>query len=267
MEFNRYAWQARERWSLHLPDSCWRVCADQEDVALEVRYYLKLIKNPANCGVFCYNNGSRLIFSEIWAYLFVILCIMNIEIISHPFSCIEKDKLSRIFIVLGVLTLILMFTLNSINSQLSNKTAPMGIVSFELAGTLENSQNIMAGWGEDGKTYAALSLGLDYLFLVAYASFLSLGCLLVTNKLTNTGKLIITGILLSWSQFLAGFLDGIENWALIQLLFHSQNEFYPMLAKYCAIPKFVIIGCGILYIVTMLLFSLLSNLIKKETSS
>ena len=192
---------------------------------------------------------------------------MNIENISHPFSSIEKDKLSRIFIVLGVLTLILMFTLNSINSQLSNKTAPMGIVSFELAGTMEHSQRIMAGWGEDGKTYAALSLGLDYLFLVSYASFLSLGCVLATNRLTNTGKLLIAGILLSWSQFLAGLLDGVENWALIQFLFQSQNEFYPMLAKYCAIPKFVIIGCGILYIFTMLLFSLLSNLIKKETSS
>ena len=66
---------------------------------------------------------------------------------------------------------------------------------------------------------------------------------------------------------MAGLLDGIENWALIQLLFSTQNEFYPALAKYCAVPKFLILGCGILYIVTMLLFSLLSNLIKKETSS
>ena len=161
---------------------------------------------------------------------------MNIENISHPFSSIEKDKLTRIFIVLGVLTLILMITLNSINSQLSNKTAPMGIVSFELAGTMEHSQKIIAGWGEDGKTYAALSLGLDYLFLVSYASFLSLGCVLVTNRLTNTGKLIIAGSLLSWSQLIAGLLDGIENWALIQLLFSTQNEFYPALAKYCAVP-------------------------------
>ena len=77
------------------------------------------------------------------------------------------------------------------------------------------------------------------------------------------GKLIIAGILLSWSQLIAGLLDGIENLALIQLLFHSQNDFYPALAKYCAITKFIIIGCGILYIFTMLLFSLLSNLIKK----
>ena len=87
---------------------------------------------------------------------------MNIENISHPFSSIEKDKLSRIFIVLGVLTLILMFTLNSINNQLLNKTSPMGIVSFELAGTLEHSQKIIAEWGENGRTGHGRNDGTTY---------------------------------------------------------------------------------------------------------
>ena len=37
MECYRHAWQTSKRWSIPLPDSCWGVCADEEDGAVEVR--------------------------------------------------------------------------------------------------------------------------------------------------------------------------------------------------------------------------------------
>ena len=55
--------------------------------------------------------------------------------------------------------------------------------------------------------------------------------------------------LLSWAVFLAAILDIIENIALVNILFGPLVSPWPEIARWCAIPKFVLIFIGIVYVI------------------
>jgi hypothetical protein len=142
---------------------------------------------------------------------------------------------------MGVLTIL--------GIPLKTENAPLGIVSFEFARDLSQAQHMIASWGQDGQAYAALNLGVDYLFLVLYASCLALGCAMVADNVTRHRSVLSRiGITLSWAQFGAGGLDAVENAALIHILFGSIQPVWPALARWCAFLKFVIVLAGLGYI-------------------
>ncbi len=137
-----------------------------------------------------------------------------------------------------------------IGDPLKSAAAPSGIVSFELAGDLATAQGMVASWSPTARVFAGLSLGLDYLFMAAYASAIALGCVLVARGLAaRAGFLATAGIVLAWGQFLAAILDATENYALIQVLLGSKDALWPALSWWCAVPKFAIIGVGLLYVI------------------
>jgi len=43
-------------------------------------------------------------------------------------------------------------------------------------------------------------------------------------------------------------LDSIENYALIRVLLGSQQELWPRMALWCAVPKFLIVAVGLVYV-------------------
>ena len=94
----------------------------------------------------------------------------------HPFDFIPPGWWPRFFWPLLGLTILLMFVMGVTGSPLTTEAAPYGVVSFELAGSVENAQNIMNSWDADAELRAAFGLGLDYLFMVSYASTIAFGC-------------------------------------------------------------------------------------------
>jgi hypothetical protein len=163
--------------------------------------------------------------------------------------CIPRSRQAHVFFLLLGLTLVLMISLQVIGGPLQTNAAPSGIVSYELAGNLVNARNMLDSWGSEGQVFAALSLGLDYLFLVAYSVTIALGCRIVVGNLhPRFAPLIRLGLLLSWAQFLAALLDALENYALIRVLLGSENALWPPTALWSAVPKFALVGLGILYI-------------------
>jgi len=140
-----------------------------------------------------------------------------------------------------------------IDKHLQTDAAPCGIVSFECAKTLDQSILMLNSWDAEAKVYAALSLGIDYLYLLAYGSFLSLSILLLASKLPP-------GFLKKWAKIaalmivLAALLDAVENYALIQLLTDVPSQSMTSLAYYCAAVKFSLIGVGIFYLLAVLIF-------------
>jgi hypothetical protein len=167
----------------------------------------------------------------------------------HPFVWLSASGQKRGFIVLLALTLAVMVSLNALGRPLNTEAAPSGIVSFELAGRLSVAQRMVESWGQRGQVYAGLNLGLDYLFMVAYSSCISLGCVLVARRLSRRINFLSSGgVLLAWTQFVAALLDAVENYALIRILLGSQQELWPAVARWCAMPKFLIVGAGLLYV-------------------
>lgn len=165
----------------------------------------------------------------------------------HPFTWWSLKAQQRAFIVLFITAILWAFLMIDVGTPLDDSGA--SIIDFELAGDLRSSQDIVDTWEEkEIKIYAALSLGLDYLFLVLYGAATALGCTLIAGKLGGRIKVLATiGIWLAWAALLAALLDAIENAALVQLLFGSQSTFLPVIAKWTAYVKFGLILPGLAY--------------------
>jgi hypothetical protein len=167
----------------------------------------------------------------------------------HPFEWISPSAQKRVFWVLLVLTLFMMATLRVLDVPLKTEIAPSGIVSFEFAGELSHARRMVESWGQKGQIAAGLSLGLDYLFLLAYAGSIGMGCVLVSRSVSKQAKrLSNVGVFLAWVLLLAALLDAVENYALIRVLLGSQLDFWPKIAAWCAVPKFVLVAAGLAYI-------------------
>ena len=102
---------------------------------------------------------------------------------ADPFQFLPKKNRKSIFFISGLVTLILLITLLKINQPLINTNAPFGIITFELSEDLNSSVSILESWGSNNKIYAALSLGLDFVFIIFYALFLSLVCFKLSEGL------------------------------------------------------------------------------------
>lgn len=168
-----------------------------------------------------------------------------------PFKWLSESAQRPALLVFFLLSGTLLTGMHALDQRLITEAAPRGIVSFELAGSIEKAGQILKEWGPPGKARATLSLGLDYLFLFVYALFISLSCVRIARYFKfKYAFLAVWGVGLGWAQFLAALLDAIENLALINLAFGSQRESWPIIAKWCALVKFGIVGAGLLYILT-----------------
>lgn len=168
--------------------------------------------------------------------------------IRHPFEWLSLPAQKRAWIGLLILTLAVMGGLRRLDRPLRTEAASGGIISFEFAGTLEQARAMLASWGSQGRIHAGVSLGLDYLFLVLYSSGIALGCVLVGQWLAIWSRhALLIGTLLAWGQLGAALLDGTENYALVQLLLGTEQAIWPLVAWWCAAPKFMIVVMGMLY--------------------
>ena len=179
-----------------------------------------------------------------------------------PFKWLPESAQRSALLILFLLSVTLLAGMHSLDQTMITDVSPRGIVSFELAGNVKQAKQILREWGPEGKVYAALSLGLDYLFLIVYALFISLACVLIARYFNlRIAFLAIWGFVLGWGQFFAALLDAIENLALINLILYSQREFWPIIARWCAIVKFGIVGAGLFYILTGTLFILIMKVL------
>jgi hypothetical protein len=178
----------------------------------------------------------------------------------HPFEWLSGPAQKRAFLPLLALTLVVMASLQGLGGPLQTAAAPLGIVSFEFAGTLPAARTMLESWGTAGRVYAGLNLGLDYLFIVAYATTIGLGCVLVARSLAARFRVLYPlGAVLAWALLAAGLLDALENVALIRILLGSPSTAWPAVARWCAIPKFLVVAVGLAYVLVGTVVALASR--------
>jgi hypothetical protein len=182
-----------------------------------------------------------------------------------PFSWWSPGAQKLAFALLTPLAILCAFIMTQIGQPLVEAGA--NIVEFELAGTLSSAQAILQMWRGEGQLYAALSLGLDYLFLLLYGSAISLGCVLVTRFLQDRVRWLATiGSWLAWGMIAAALLDAIENAALIRLLLGGQESWLAPVARWCALPKFGLVFLGLIYVLLVGIPGLLLSLRQRLTT-
>jgi hypothetical protein len=171
-----------------------------------------------------------------------------------PYHAISPLSRRRLFWVLLIVTLFLMVAMNTAGAGLVNESAPYGIISFELAGSVEKAGAILTSWDRTAEISAAFNLGLDYLFMLAYAASIGLGCTLAGEAMARRGwPLAGLGAWLAWGLILAAICDGLENWALMGVLNSLPGPGmlwygWPSLARSSALIKFGLVFAGVIYL-------------------
>ena len=157
----------------------------------------------------------------------------------------------KLFLLSGILTVFLLIIISIVDQPLKTEYAPNGIISFELAKNFETAKNIVSSWKGKPELFAAFSLGIDFLFLVAYSIFLYLLIVKIANKIkVRSQALWRFGMFLAYAQFFAALFDATENTFLILFLFGLQNPSFPFFAYVFSTVKFLIALLGIVYILT-----------------
>ncbi len=157
----------------------------------------------------------------------------------------------RLFVVSLIASLSLMVILQAVDGPLRTAAAPQGIVSFELAGTAEQAAAIVQSWDILARMHAGLSLGLDYLFMLAYATAFMLACLWAATRWSAAWARWL-GQALAWAMPVAAVADAIENAALWRTL-HEPVAPWPALARSMALIKFGLLAAALLFVVLTLL--------------
>ena len=97
--------------------------------------------------------------------------------------------------------------------------------------------------------HASLALDLDYPFLVAFASCLSLACVHLARRCSQRFAILSTlGIVLSMVALATAPFDDLENYALIRMLLGARLAFWPIAAFWAAVLKFLLIGLCLIYL-------------------
>lgn len=177
----------------------------------------------------------------------------------------SKNRKKIAFTALLVTTLAILGIMRIADDHLKNDLAPAGIVSLEFAADPESAQDIIQSWEGSPSFWAGFSMGMDFLFLAAYSATIAWGCLLVGKRLSNRWPLVkSTSHLVAAAVLVAGGLDIIENIALIKLIAGSTNAALPVIAIWCAVPKFLLVLIGVIYLLAGLV---ISRLIRKQATS
>ena len=149
----------------------------------------------------------------------------------HPFLWLNPRSLPRLLAVLTLLLLALSAWLLALDQTLVSEQVPQGIISFELAGNIDNSARILAAWGAPQREQAMFIQGLDNLYLLVYPTWLALALTLLAGGLGGRSLVL-----------LAIPLDLAENYALLVQLRHGASNFWAALAMICAVPKFGLVA-------------------------
>jgi hypothetical protein len=152
-------------------------------------------------------------------------------------------KPHHVLVLLAILNVVVIAVMQSFGESL----LPYTIVAFEFASTPERAHQMVNVWQQNGVLDAVYFLiGFDYLFMLTYSTFLWLACMQLAKY--TQGKITVALAGVAWMQPLAAILDAIENLALFQIIEGSHKTHWPLLAAWCAGPKFAMAGVGLLAI-------------------
>jgi hypothetical protein len=154
----------------------------------------------------------------------------------------------RGLIAAGIATVILFLAMAPADGRMRDTGGP-GVVPFELTGGQQRADEILAEWGEDGQDAARESLWIDFGFLLAYGTFLTLALAAVRDlagKRAWRRLAAIGGVAVSFGAVGAAF-DALENICLL-LTLEGAGSAFPLLATIFAACKFVFLAAAIAYL-------------------
>jgi hypothetical protein len=154
----------------------------------------------------------------------------------------------RIIVFLLIGTLFFFLSLRFQGKELAKPYAPMGIVDFELATTVKQTQHLLYEWKDDGliKTIRNNIL-LDFLFIPFYVLLFYTLCGSISVRLHSTPANL--GVLLAFFSLIAGIFDVFENVLMLLAYVGVYNFITTLMTAIFAGLKFILLGLSLLYVV------------------
>jgi hypothetical protein len=152
----------------------------------------------------------------------------------------------------GVATVALLLAMSPAENRMTDTGGP-GMIPFELTGGQHRAGEILAEWGDAGQDAARESLWIDFGFLLAYGTFLTLALRSVRDMAGKRGwhRLQTFGAIAVWLGALGAGFDALENVCLLFTL-DGAGAAFPLLATIFASAKFASLGLAIAYVVAVL---------------
>ncbi len=166
----------------------------------------------------------------------------------------------------AIATVALLLAMSPAENRMKDTGGP-GMVPFELTGGQDRADEILAEWGEDGQDAARQSLWIDFAFLLAYATFLTLAVAAVRDLARRRGwrRLAAIGaVAVTFPAFSAAF-DALENTCLL-LTLDGAGAAFPLLATVFASCKFIFLAAVIAYLLAGLVAWLRNRAPAAQTS-
>jgi hypothetical protein len=162
-------------------------------------------------------------------------------------------------IAAGIATVILLLAMSPAEERMKDGGGP-GMVPLELTGGQDRADEILSEWGQDGQDAARESLWIDFGFLLAYGTFLTLALAAVRDLARERGwrRLAAIGAVVVSFGALGAAFDALENICLL-LTLGGAGEAFPLLATIFATCKFILLAAAIAYLLSALAMRLRSR--------
>ena len=149
-------------------------------------------------------------------------------------------------------SVIMFIVLRIQGAVLKTPVSKRAIVDLEFADTPQRVHELFGIWNMETVRF---NIWIDFLFIIAYVSFLSLAAAATAEKWKMNGMKKI-GFLLSRLAFVAGLLDICENTFMLQTCTGNFTPVSLQLTFYCAAIKFTFAALIIFYLLISLAVSL-----------
>jgi len=169
-------------------------------------------------------------------------------------------------IATAVATVLLLLAMSPAERRMTDTGGP-GMVPFELTGGQERAGEILAEWGEEGRDAARESLWIDFGFLLAYGTFLTLALAATRDLARERGwrRLAAIGAVVVSFGALGAAFDALENVCLLLTLDDAGSAF-PPLATIFAACKFLLLAVAVAYLLAGLAARLRGRGLATDTS-
>lgn len=169
------------------------------------------------------------------------------ELAVHPYQRLG-DELRRRLMAGALVSTILLFAAAAVAARpLMNDAAPLGLLSFELGGSVEVTRRVLDSWHDGHRIRAGFLLGFDFLFMLSLTNLLALGSVEGYRLRSESPRLAKIGPVLAWGQWVAGLLWITQNLLLFTLLNGPVTEPRPEIVYLCGVTKFSLLGLGLAY--------------------
>ena len=167
----------------------------------------------------------------------------------HPYEKLGADRRKRLLVGLLISTVVLFISAAYAASPLINDAAPLGLLSFELGGSVETTRTILSSWHDGHRIRAGFALGFDFLFMFSLTNLLALASVMAAfrGRGVSPGPARI-GRVLAWGQWVAGLLWSAQNILLFTMLSGPVTTRRPEVVFWLATVKYSLLGLGVFYV-------------------